>query len=96
MKLVSMIAACAALSISGVAFAAETATAPAADATAPAAVKPAKDPNRVICKTEQVSGSLIATQKTCLTSAQWKDKAFRASQWTDRQTTMNSPINGGK
>jgi hypothetical protein len=92
MKFAFVIAASVAFSVSTVAVA-QDAAAPAADAVAPAA-KPAKDPNRVICKSENVSGSLIATQKTCLTAAQWKDRAFRSGQWAEHMSTYNSQPNG--
>lgn len=91
MKPVSMIASCIALSLSTGALAAETGVAQPTDAQP---TKPAKDPNRVVCKTEAVSGSLIATQKTCLTAAQWKDRAYRAGQWVEHQSTYNSQPNG--
>jgi predicted phage-related endonuclease len=45
-------------------------------ATAPALARSsaeAKDPNKVICKSEEVTGSRLQTKKTCLTVQQWDD-----------------------
>lgn len=35
--------------------------------------KKAEDPNRLICKSEEVVGSRLAKQKRCLTKAQWAE-----------------------
>jgi hypothetical protein len=35
-------------------------------------VKRGSDPNRVICRTEEVIGSRLASKKTCLTATQWE------------------------
>ena len=34
--------------------------------------KEAKDPNRVICRTEEVIGSRLQTARRCMTSQQWQ------------------------
>ena len=51
-------------------------TALAMSAAAPALARPQtekkpQDPNRVICRTNTVTGSRLATQKTCLTAPEW-------------------------
>lgn len=46
----------------GVQAAADTATA-----------KKVTDPNKMICHTEEVTGSLLATKRECHTAAQWDD-----------------------
>lgn len=70
----------------------------AADPETPVATASAKpsrsDPNRVICKTLEETGSRLAKKKVCATAAEWKERQFRAGQWNERQTTMNSPISG--
>ena len=38
----------------------------------PAPDKPAQD--KVVCRTQSVTGSLIASKKVCLTAAQWKER----------------------
>ena len=57
---------------------------PAADAHngAPAASKPAKpDPeNRVICRTEEVTGSRLGGRQTCHTKRQWDQIQFDSQQ----------------
>lgn len=68
--------------------------APTAPATSVASAKPGKDPNRVICKTEEVTGSRLGSNKVCLTAAGWRERAFRAGQWAEHQSTYNSSPNG--
>lgn len=43
-----------------------------------------KDPNKVICKTEDVIGSRLQTKKTCLTAQQWEDMNRETRQTVDR------------
>lgn len=69
-------------------------TTPPVDAATGSAAKPAKDPNRLICKSEDETGSMIAKHKICLTTAQWRQRAFNAGQWAEHQTTYNSQPNG--
>ncbi len=35
-------------------------------------VKPAKDPNKVICEREEETGSRLAARRVCLTREQWE------------------------
>ena len=58
-------------------------------ATAPAeARKPrdvdSKDPNKVICRTEEVIGSRLASKRTCMTSQQWEDMRREQRTTVDR------------
>lgn len=32
-----------------------------------------KDPSRVVCRTEEVTGSHLASERKCMTLAQWKE-----------------------
>lgn len=95
MKFVHMVAAISAFSIPAAAFAQDpTPPTPAPAKVASATAKPAGDPNRVICKSEDETGSLIAKKKICLTAQQWRDRAFNGGQWTEHMSTYNSQPNG--
>ncbi len=37
------------------------------------AAKETRDPNEVVCEKQEVVGSRLATQKVCMTRAQWAD-----------------------
>ncbi|HEY7810051.1 MAG TPA: hypothetical protein VIA98_06700 [Allosphingosinicella sp.] len=52
-------------------FAAIVATQSAA--AADTASKSARDPNRTVCRTEQVVGSRLAKVKRCMTAAEWAE-----------------------
>lgn len=56
------------------ALAALGATAAAAQTPGQSAVpvKPAKDPNKMICEREEETGSRLAARKVCLTREQWE------------------------
>jgi len=41
---------------------------------------------RKICKTETVTGSLVAKRRTCLTAKQWQELATRTQQNIDEYT----------
>lgn len=43
----------------------------AASASARPAEKKNLDPNRVVCRSEEVVGSRLQTRKTCMTAMQW-------------------------
>ena len=43
----------------------------ATPALAQSAPKKASDPNRVICRTEEVIGSRLETKRHCMTAQQW-------------------------
>lgn len=42
------------------------------------------DPNQVICRSEPVVGSRLATQRTCLTRIQWKQQQDEQRKTVDR------------
>ncbi len=50
-------------------------TGPAFGQSSPTAAtqKAAKDPDKVVCRTEEVTGSLLATKRECHTNAEWQD-----------------------
>jgi hypothetical protein len=57
---------------------------PAPEVTAPAKPKPhGYDPNQVICKRMDTTGSHIGGTETCLTRGQWDDIAAEARQRFD-------------
>lgn len=94
MKIPSILFAGAVLCAPVAAFADNTLpVAPVTTAT-PTAGKSPTDPNRVICKSEEETGSRISTHKTCMTAAQWKEQMFRANQWAEHMTTYNAQPNG--
>lgn len=42
------------------------------------------DPNRMVCRREKVTGSRLATRKTCMTAAQWENMRAQNKQDLDR------------
>ncbi len=50
-----------------------------ADPTPPAA-KQIQDPNKVVCETQDVTGSRITTRRVCKTRAQWADLQLQDRQ----------------
>jgi len=52
-----------------------------------------QDPNKVICRTEDVIGSRLQTTKTCLTASEWADKEREARRTTERIQAFK-PNNG--
>ncbi len=50
------------------------------------------DPNYVICRRESVTGSLVQTNKVCLTRAQWAERT-RESQAVGQDMQDRSRIN---
>jgi len=92
MKLVCLSIACAILSLPAAALA-DTPAAPDAAATAAAsapATAKTSERERVICKTIEETGSLIAKKKVCMTANDWKQKAFASGQWLDHQTATHN------
>ena len=56
----------------------------------PAPDKPAQD--KVVCRTQSVTGSLIASKKVCLTAAQWKERDRDMQEMVDKiQQTSAGP-----
>lgn len=62
----------AAFALSAPAIAADQA--PSTQKQASSEDKDGKDPNRMICKREKVTGSRLRSRKTCLTAAQWEEQ----------------------
>ncbi|RYE56134.1 MAG: hypothetical protein EOP18_04815 [Rhizobiaceae bacterium] len=56
----------------------------AQDVAAPEEKKNNNDPDRVICKSEDVIGSRIVTKKKCMTAAQWKEQRRLSRMDIDR------------
>lgn len=72
-----------------------TAPAKAAPASvATASSKPAKDPNRIVCRTEEVTGSRF-TQRICQTQAQW-DNSEEAAQNYKRSIDDRNGLQGAQ
>jgi hypothetical protein len=90
MKFVLPLALAAAMALSSAAFAQGSGTAAGADQTAPKAeetakpAKPAYNPDEVVCKTSQVTGSRLGGHRVCRTRAEW-DQQTRE----DRNTITN-------
>jgi len=51
--------------------------------------KPAKDPDRLICKTEMATGSRLAQKKICMTAAEWKESRRQQRMEIDRSQANN-------
>lgn len=54
-----------------------------AEARKPRDVDP-KDPNKMICRTEEVIGSRLASKRTCMTAQQWEDMRREQRTTVDR------------
>ena len=63
---------------------------PAVQQAASRTEKPADDPNRVICKSEEVTGARFL-RKVCLTRAQWTERQLQADRFM-RETDSHSGI----
>jgi hypothetical protein len=61
----------------------------AAAATAPP-TKNAPDPNKLICKTTEVTGSRLGGSRTCLTRQQWDEMARANSQAVENAQNQGS------
>lgn len=60
----------------------------AATAQDASAKKKLRDPNQMVCKTEETLGSRLQSRKVCRTRAQWEEQ-----RQVDRQTVERSQIN---
>ncbi|WP_298691240.1 hypothetical protein [uncultured Sphingomonas sp.] len=67
----------------------------ATPALADSAVKAPADPNKVRCKRETVTGSLVASAKVCHTEAEWHEMAVRAREDTIRMQGVQNSNKGG-
>jgi hypothetical protein len=79
MKSLVSVALVAALSISSAALASDAST----------DKKDAKDPDRMICKAEEQTGSRLAKKKTCMTAAEWKETRRVQRMEIDRSQANN-------
>ncbi|MBN8846841.1 MULTISPECIES: hypothetical protein [unclassified Sphingomonas] len=62
----------------------------ATPAPPPASEKPERE--KVVCRSYQVTGSLIASRRVCLTGAQWKEQERDTQQMIDKiQQTSAQP-----
>lgn len=50
--------------------------------------KPEKDPDRVICRTQEEIGSRLRKKKVCMTAAQWREVNYQSGQVTERKSTQ--------
>jgi hypothetical protein len=60
------------------------ASAPAAGQGTPQSAKP-NDPDEIICKREQVTGTRVARQKICMSRRDWDEEAEEASSRMHRE-----------
>jgi hypothetical protein len=60
---------------------------------APAATsaKKGQDPNRMICRTEEVTGSHLQSERRCMAAYQWKDYERRQKESVDLQQRNAMP-----
>lgn len=65
--------------------------------TAPAAkpAVPAKNPDPIVCHTEDVVGSRLKKQKMCMTVSQWRDVSRQSGEWLDHRTDTKGGLGGG-
>jgi hypothetical protein len=91
----SLIAACTAGAAAlGLAWAAQAGDPPSSSQTttdAPhAAGGPKKDdPDRIICKSQQVTGSAIPSKRVCHTKREWDDISEQSREAMDRSRSLN-------
>lgn len=73
------------VSFGGIALADGPTPSPSAPAAATATVKKpsAHDPNRMVCKTEEITGSRLEGHRTCMTAADWDAKARQGRENLD-------------
>ena len=54
------------------------------------------DPNKVICKREQMTGTRVATQRICMTRREWDERAGESDdstrRWQRAQDAAQKPI----
>ena len=49
-----------------------------------AASHPPKDPDKIICRRENTTGSRLSSKKICMTRAEWDERQRNASRETQR------------
>ena len=57
-------------------------TAPTADKAASVTTSSAKDPDRIICKSEQETGTRLGASKTCMKAREWDEYEYQQMQNT--------------
>jgi hypothetical protein len=71
----------ASLAVIAVLSAADASGAPPASSAPPAAAKPAADPlDRIVCRSEETTGTRLGGHKTCMTMRDWQDLQRQTSQ----------------
>lgn len=75
-------------------FVALAVTATAAIASEPKDAKAKNDPNQVICRTNDVTGSRLQKERTCLTRQQWDQQREELKRTVQRVQDFK-PQNGG-
>jgi hypothetical protein len=76
---------------------APTAAAPSAAATPAEAAEVAKfDPDQVVCRVYDSTGSRVRKEKICKTRAEWNEAAERAQQWMRDIERQGSTQPGGE
>lgn len=53
--------------------------------------KKGQDPNRMICRTEEVTGSKLQSERRCMAAYQWKDYERRQKESVDLQQRNSMP-----
>lgn len=53
-----------------------------------------KDPNRMICRTEEEIGSRVKKKRICMTAAQWRDASHESSLATEKYTAQTAKPGG--
>lgn len=77
-----------------VAFTLSAAPALAQDKPAAAPVQDRNDPDRVVCRTDAETGSILHRKKICMTVAQWRDAQQRIGLDLDKRQALQSRPGG--
>lgn len=86
MKFAHLMVACVAMSVPMGAYAGQSEPVPAQPATISA--PPSAKADRVICRTDDTTGSRISKKKICMTAAQWRESSYEAGQSVERRSTQ--------
>ena len=62
---------------------------------APAAAPPANDLTKVVCKSEDQTGSRLGSHRVCMTKAQWAERARRDKDDLDQMLRRQCNIGEG-
>ncbi|HXZ67113.1 MAG TPA: hypothetical protein VEH07_00835 [Alphaproteobacteria bacterium] len=55
----------------------EQASAPAATTATPGTLASAKDPDRIICKSQQITGTRLGAKRTCMKAREWDEFEYQ-------------------